>query len=201
MKRITANKLNRLWQNGVLVKLEEKISRTKVLKTLEEVKANTSAENIVNANVAKELINNSMFPDGVKFYPDVQNGVRGYNTDAARGADTFYPFSIGSVEYIDSNIVRKSSESDVASISKSYTVTEKGTLLIFSAIVYTANMNDSLTVNGKRLSPNFTKTASGVYASFYNIPVKKGDSIKLSLSASNIANYTIATSYFMAIAK
>ena len=27
------------------------------------------------------------------FYFDIQNGVRGYNTDAARGADTFFPFS------------------------------------------------------------------------------------------------------------
>lgn len=33
-----------------------------------------------------------MFPDGVNFYPDVQDGERGYNTDAARGADTFHPF-------------------------------------------------------------------------------------------------------------
>ena len=34
-----------------------------------------------------------MFPDGAGFYPDTKNGVRGYNTDAARGADTFCPFS------------------------------------------------------------------------------------------------------------
>lgn len=34
-----------------------------------------------------------MFPDGMKFYPDIKNGVRGYNTDPARGADTFSPFS------------------------------------------------------------------------------------------------------------
>lgn len=34
-----------------------------------------------------------MFPDGTGFYPDTKDGVRGYNTDAARGADTFCPFS------------------------------------------------------------------------------------------------------------
>ena len=33
------------------------------------------------------------FPDGKGFYPDVQDGVRGYNTKPARGADTFFPFS------------------------------------------------------------------------------------------------------------
>lgn len=35
------------------------------------------------------------FPDGVGFFPDIQDGVRGYNTDAARGADTFVPFKSG----------------------------------------------------------------------------------------------------------
>lgn len=34
-----------------------------------------------------------MFPDGTKFYPDIKNGISGYNTDPARGADTFHPFS------------------------------------------------------------------------------------------------------------
>ncbi len=38
------------------------------------------------------LNNNLTFPDGTKFYPDIQNGERGYNTDPARGADTFCPF-------------------------------------------------------------------------------------------------------------
>lgn len=40
-----------------------------------------------------------MFPDGLHFYPDFKDGKRGYNTDAARGADTFVPFS--SVEIIE----------------------------------------------------------------------------------------------------
>lgn len=39
-----------------------------------------------------KLNNDLTFPDGAKFYPDVKDGVRGYNTDAARGADTFNPF-------------------------------------------------------------------------------------------------------------
>lgn len=34
-----------------------------------------------------------MFPDGTRFYPDIKNGISGYNTDPARGADTFHPFS------------------------------------------------------------------------------------------------------------
>ena len=39
------------------------------------------------------IINNDLaFPDGTRFYPDIKNGKRGFNTDPARGADTFYPF-------------------------------------------------------------------------------------------------------------
>jgi hypothetical protein len=30
-----------------------------------------------------------------KFYFDIQNGIRGYNTSTARGADTFHPFKSG----------------------------------------------------------------------------------------------------------
>ena len=33
-----------------------------------------------------------MFPDGTEFYLDVKDGERGYNSDPARGADTFNPF-------------------------------------------------------------------------------------------------------------
>ena len=38
------------------------------------------------------LSNDLAFPDGVRFYPDVKDGVRGFNIDPARGADTFFPF-------------------------------------------------------------------------------------------------------------
>lgn len=34
------------------------------------------------------------FPDGTGFYPDIKDGVRGYNTDPERGADTFHPFKV-----------------------------------------------------------------------------------------------------------
>lgn len=35
------------------------------------------------------------FPDGTGFYPDIKDGVRGYNTSESRGADTFFPFKSG----------------------------------------------------------------------------------------------------------
>lgn len=42
-----------------------------------------------------QINSNITFPDGSGFYLDTQDGVSGYNTDAARGADTFHPFSGG----------------------------------------------------------------------------------------------------------
>lgn len=74
-------------------KYHKGFSRIKVLKTIEEVEANTNDTNLVGATVFATLNDNLTFPDGVKFYPDIQNGERGYNTDPARGADTFSPFS------------------------------------------------------------------------------------------------------------
>lgn len=41
------------------------------------------------------LSQHSTFPSGVGFYPDEKDGVKGYNTDPNRGADTFSPFKSG----------------------------------------------------------------------------------------------------------
>lgn len=46
---------------------------------------------------ANQINSDLSFPDGVKFYPDVKDGIRGYNTAAARGADTFVPFRSGGI--------------------------------------------------------------------------------------------------------
>lgn len=85
MKLITANKLNRLWQNGFLPKLGLKIDKTKVLTTIEQVSANTNPENIAGAAVAKELINNLV--------SDVYVGDDGKLHKIKGGADTVLNFS------------------------------------------------------------------------------------------------------------
>lgn len=58
MKHISANKLNRLWQNGILPGLAKKLEITKVLKTQEQVEANTNPDNVASAVVVGEVINN-----------------------------------------------------------------------------------------------------------------------------------------------
>ena len=40
------------------------------------------------------------FPDGTKFYPDMQDGEYGFNTAADRGADTFHPFKVEEFQII-----------------------------------------------------------------------------------------------------
>lgn len=64
----------------------------RVLKTTDEVVANTNVKNLPSAVVVGELINDLTFPDGTKFYPDMKNGKYGFNTIPSRGADTFIPF-------------------------------------------------------------------------------------------------------------
>lgn len=63
-----------------------------VAKTLDDVNGVTDENVLAGALAVKELNSDIKFPDGVGFYPDIQEGVRGYNTDPARGADTFSPF-------------------------------------------------------------------------------------------------------------
>lgn len=58
MKLITANKLHRLFNNGINPLFAQKIDKTRVLTTMEQVKANTNAENIASATVVKELNKN-----------------------------------------------------------------------------------------------------------------------------------------------
>lgn len=61
-------------------------------------------------------------------------------------------------------------------------------------------MSDTITLNGVNVSANFMERGS-VYTAMYIIPVKKGDKIQISLTATTSAGYDIATAYFMAITK
>lgn len=88
MKLITANKLNRLWENGIIPALAKKIDIVRILKTMEEVEANTNEDNIVSATVVSEL-NNKL--GGVEFIFDESGKIVGYKTPG--GADTVFPFS------------------------------------------------------------------------------------------------------------
>ena len=47
-----------------------------------------------NAKTNMDALNRDLkFPDGTGFYPDIKDGVHGYNTDSKRGDDTFIAFN------------------------------------------------------------------------------------------------------------
>lgn len=82
MKIITANKLNRLWENGIIAKM---VGKSRVLNTTEEVSANTNAENVTGALAAKEIINDLV--------SNVYVGTDGKIHVVKGGADTGLNFS------------------------------------------------------------------------------------------------------------
>lgn len=67
--------------------------------TIMQVGDQFSAENMNNLEqrikTEFDSVNSSLESNNEHFYYDVQNGVRGFNTDPARGADTFHPFDSG----------------------------------------------------------------------------------------------------------
>lgn len=69
------------------------------MKSIKELTAESTTQTLERVGVlednVEQLNQNIAFPDGVGFYPDIQDGVRGYNTDQERGADTFVPFKQG----------------------------------------------------------------------------------------------------------
>lgn len=81
-KLVSAGRLNRFWKNGVLAKM---VAKTRVLKSMTEITANTSAENIAGALAVKEL--NS------KLVSNLKVNDKGQLVMTKGGADTVLPFS------------------------------------------------------------------------------------------------------------
>jgi hypothetical protein len=96
MRMISANKLNRLWKNGVVAKM---VAKTKVLKTVEEIAANTNVENVAGATAVKELSNNltSKMPGQLKLIAEGSGADVKYY--AQLGADTASKKPLGSSMY------------------------------------------------------------------------------------------------------
>ena len=99
-KLITANKLKRFWQLGVVAKM---VAKVRVLNSMEEIEANTNAENIAGAMAVAELSNNL----GGYSFGETSDGKPGYRKP---GADSVTPFSsvrclYESFSYNESNTV------------------------------------------------------------------------------------------------
>lgn len=80
-------------KNNLVAAINEIYARgvVDILDTEEEIEANTDAGKATGALVTKQLIS-ELTANETKFYFDFQNEQWGFNTDPARGADTFHPF-------------------------------------------------------------------------------------------------------------
>ena len=124
------------------------ILREKTLQTLEEIEANTSGGYWAGADAVDALNNKLMFPSGDQFYLDEHDGERGYNTDPARGADTFHPFrKVKPLALL--KIFQKSHNTNTG--THNYTLTENVSTLLIQYITVlgdgAANL-PTVTVNG-----------------------------------------------------
>ena len=135
------------------------------------------------------LNSNLKFPDGTGFYPDIQDGVSGYNTSETRGADTFHPFNQG-----EPQIVTDYGES-YPSLSEQTFVAEKDGTLIYLTPWVGSKYPDrrKLKINGTTIDIFTTENticgkeifdSTGYWLAKY--PVKKGDVITyISTGSSN----------------
>lgn len=136
------------------------------------------------------------------FYPDIQGGKRGYNTDAARGADTFVPFS-GNFKLIY-QISKTATETLNATLSHEYTLTENYSrvLVVFgnSCASDTGYLTENHSVSGDGLTAIYNqslradtteaqsqRTRFGIYVGYIN-NAKAG--LKISAISTMKTNYS-----------
>lgn len=136
----------------------------------------------------KGLSNDLKFPSGKGFYPDEKDGVAGYNTDPARGADTFIPFrkSIKSIPVSFRDIIS-------AGKSKTYQTDQKAHLII-------AQLSTGVSA-GTENSNNWVAWSDGEYGETFTL--SRGDDVtilsgekQISITAKNV-NVSILKLYYM----
>lgn len=170
---VSDNRLNTRSKNIVDAINEVNDKEVEVLDTKAEIEANTEEGKVAGAAAVKEIFgelnDKVVFPDGTGFYPDVQNGVRGYNTDPQRGADTFCPFTDRDME-----ILTTANQSMTYTFDKDY-----ASIVICSGAA--ENGLTTKTLNGISFSMDKTYTAGGSYGMSCKIlnDIKAGDTIKL----------------------
>lgn len=119
------------------------------------------------------------FPDGTRFYPDIQDGVSGYNTSEERGADTFHPFRREPLIETDYG------KSYAVGSEQSFIADRDGTLIALTPWVgdeYGYDTRRAVSINGSPVDI-FTKENTIAQKHIYDYtgfwiakyPIKKGD--------------------------
>lgn len=105
--------------------------------------ANSLISGIDNkANSIANQLSDDGTDSGAKFYFDEQSGVYGFNTSAARGADTFHPFNAGGGE-----LTLAFSDSTAAQVSHSITNCKEGDYIVFYLAARSGNAEITNAVN------------------------------------------------------
>lgn len=131
----------------------------------EGVEANTEAgKYVADALVVKELNDSLKFPDGTKFYADIQDGKPGFNTDPERGADTFRPFNTLETVYFKSGTSSIDFTDIITSIGKDVSdFTVKNFKLVMNNISVSVGIGTPKTGGGAK-SVNATSALSLSYS-------------------------------------
>ena len=123
-----------------------------------------------------------MFPDGSEFYLDSKDGERGYNTDPARGADTFIPFS--KHEFYKFSYRLSGSKSQYESANTNFTITETKKYKALILVPPNGYNTNTLTISKNNLQL-YTRSSGAYERNFFEIKefeLKKGDVISISTS-------------------
>ena len=168
--------------------VNEVFNKTKdVLNTKEEIEANTDPTAIAGALSVKEL-SNDLKANGSQFHFDYHNGQWGFNTDPARGADTFVPFrkSIKSIPVSFRDIIS-------AGKSKTYQIDQKAHLIIAQlstgVAAGTENTNNWISWSDGEYGETFTLSRSD------DVTILSGEK-QISITAKNV-NVSILKLYYM----
>lgn len=150
--------------------------------------ASTSSNIAASAKALSQLNNKLTFPDGTDFYLDIKDGERGYNSDPARGADTFSPFSNYNVKA--SAAGRTPTSASGTSISITVPKNVKRGLLLCVSTGWASEMTQSQPSGSgiKKIVSKHNRTVSGTCSNItaiYECEFNENGSITLSFQHNN----------------
>lgn len=182
MKIATGNRINEFWEELK----EVLVPRSNVLKTIEEIEANTNEENIAGATALKAVNNNLM--SRPEFITDENGKITGYKTPG--GADTVFPFNNNKLE-----VVKTGSWITQKNYTEKYTADKDATYIIFMCCAALGSNAYTFSVTSSTANVNTIVNDvgnNGARAAF-TVKLKKGESISIYFNTGSINAYNFST--------
>ena len=160
-------------------------------------KSGLEADNVQGA--LDEATDSLTFPDGTKYYADIQDGKHGFNTDPNRGADTFHPFR-NTDDYYHCQVWTKSSTTNAeVSITETYTAETDCTLAITIVDYWERNLTghfiSTIQKNGEVVETNILYESGLNQISRTIVECKSGDVITVKCGVGAISSSQIKGGY------